>query len=118
MTDTATETTEAPAHTHNDEPHTHTITFTDNAGMGYSFDVDCPDSDGLTTMLRGLDASGADSVNELAVDGNPMSFEGVIIRLGVMDRLAMLGKSYQTPENLIRLLVAMGAPEPAADAND
>lgn len=92
---------------HTDEPHVHTITFTDNAGKAYSVDVDCPSPP--EEFVDRLAATGTEKVNGLAVDGKPMSFEGVFMRLGEAGRLDLLGAEYETPENLVRVLIAMGA---------
>lgn len=92
---------------HTDEPHVHTITFTDNDGDSHSVDVPCPSSNDHD-FGELLASTGADSVNDLAVDGKRMTFEGVFVRLGVAGKLPMLGASYQTPENLTKLMVSMG----------
>jgi hypothetical protein len=88
------------------EPHTHTVTFTDNDGQSYSFDHECPGD--MVDVRDGFERTGADSVNGLCVDGKPQSFEATIRILGLLDLMPLLGESYRTDENLLKLLVGMG----------
>lgn len=96
---------------HPTEPHTHTLTFRDNAGKAYSFDHECPTNG--EAVRDGLLATGAESINDLAADGRVLPFETVLPMLGSIGLLPWLGESYQTPENLIKLLVAMGTGDEA-----
>lgn len=90
---------------HPDEPHTHTLTFRDNDGQAYSFDHDCP-TDGRDIRDKLL-ASGAATVNDMAADGRVLPFETVLPMLGGLGLVQMLGDSYMTGENLVKLMVAM-----------
>ena len=96
--------------THTDGPHTHVISWVDNEGQSYSLDQPCPP--GTVDEMRGLfTESGAKSINRLAVDGKERSFESAFMLLGRLGLTEMLGKEYQTTENLMKLLVAMGSPD-------
>lgn len=95
---------------HADEPHQHTVTFTDNEGKAYTFEYECP-ATSHEQVARMIYGTGTEAVNDLQIDGDDLGFDGTFILLGSADLLRLLGQSYMTDENLMRVLLSIGLPD-------